>query len=77
MKTVAVIQSNYIPWKGYFDIINDVDEFVFLDHVQFTPRDWRSRNRIKTREGLLWLTVPAGSTERPGPRLHLNFSPKL
>ncbi|HKN79047.1 MAG TPA: WbqC family protein [Lysobacter sp.] len=61
MHRVAIIQSSYIPWKGFFDIIRDVDEFIFLDHVQFTPRDWRSRNRIKTREGLLWLTVPAGS----------------
>lgn len=61
MHRVAIIQSSYIPWKGYFDIANDVDEFIFLDHVQFTSRDWRSRNRIKTRDGLLWLTVPAGS----------------
>lgn len=61
MHRVAIIQSSYIPWKGYFDIIHDVDEFIFLDHVQFTSRDWRTRNRIKTRDGLLWLTVPAGS----------------
>ena len=61
MHRVAIIQSSYIPWKGYFDIANDVDEFIFLDHVQFTSRDWRSRNRIKTKDGLLWLTVPAGS----------------
>jgi hypothetical protein len=58
---VAIIQSSYIPWKGYFDIAHDVDEFVFLDHVQFTARDWRSRNRIKTRDGVQWLTVPVGS----------------
>ena len=61
MRRVAIIQSSYIPWKGYFDIINDVDEFVFLDHVQFTTRDWRTRNRIKTRDGLQWLSIPAGS----------------
>lgn len=58
---VAIIQSSYIPWKGYFDIIHDVDEFIFLDDVQFTSRDWRSRNRIKTADGAHWLTVPAGS----------------
>lgn len=58
---VAILQSSYIPWKGYFDIIHDVNEFVFLDHVQFTTRDWRSRNRIKTCNGLLWLSVPTGS----------------
>lgn len=61
MKRVAIIQSNYIPWKGYFDIIRNVDLFIFLDHVQFTTRDWRTRNRIKTPRGLQWLTIPAGS----------------
>jgi hypothetical protein len=58
---VAIIQSSYIPWKGYFDVIHDVDEFIFLDDVQFTTRDWRSRNRIKTADGTHWLTVPAGA----------------
>lgn len=57
---VAVLQSSYIPWKGYFDIIHDVDTFVFYDDVQFTKSDWRSRNRIKTANGLHWLSVPAG-----------------
>lgn len=55
---VAILQSNYIPWKGYFDIINSVDEFVLYDDVQFTRRDWRNRNQIKTSNGLLWLTIP-------------------
>lgn len=59
--TVAIIQSSYIPWKGYFDIIHDVDEFIFLDDVQFTARDWRTRNLIKTANGTGWLSVPAGS----------------
>ena len=57
-KKVAIIQSNYIPWKGYFDIIHDVDVFVFLDDVQMTKRDWRSRNKIKTPKGTEWLSVP-------------------
>jgi len=57
-KRVAIVQSSYIPWKGYFDLIRAVDEFVLYDDVQFTKRDWRSRNRIKTADGLLWLTVP-------------------
>lgn len=60
MKRVAVLQSNYIPWKGYFDIIHDVDLFIFYDDVQFTKNDWRNRNRIKTDQGALWLTVPVG-----------------
>lgn len=57
-KRVAISQSNYIPWKGYFDLINMVDEFVLYDDVQYTRRDWRNRNRIKTRQGTQWLTVP-------------------
>lgn len=57
-KTVAIIQSNYIPWKGYFDVINVVDEFFLYDTVQYTRRDWRNRNRIKTAQGPLWLTIP-------------------
>jgi hypothetical protein len=61
LNRVAVLQSNYIPWKGYFDIIHDVDLFVFYDDVQYTKNDWRNRNRIKTANGLYWLTVPTGS----------------
>lgn len=58
MKRIAILQSNYLPWKGYFDLMAYVDEFVFYDEVQYTTRDWRNRNRIKTPQGLLWLTVP-------------------
>lgn len=57
-KRVAIVQSNYIPWKGYFDLIKAVDEFILLDDVQFTRRDWRNRNRIKTPQGTRWLTIP-------------------
>lgn len=58
MKRVAIVQSNYIPWKGYFDLIAAVDEFVLYDDMQYTRRDWRNRNQIKTPQGLQWLTVP-------------------
>lgn len=61
MKRVAINQSNYIPWKGYFDLIHDVDLFVFYDDVQFTIRDWRNRNRFKSPSGADWLTIPVGS----------------
>ena len=57
-KRIAIVQSSYIPWKGYFDLIASVDEFVLYDDAQFTKRDWRNRNRIKTPAGLQWLTVP-------------------
>jgi hypothetical protein len=57
-KHVAIVQSCYIPWKGYFDLINLVDEFVLYDDRQYTRRDWRNRNRIKTPQGSQWLTIP-------------------
>jgi hypothetical protein len=53
-----ITQSNYIPWKGYFDAIRAVDWVVLYDDVQFTRRDWRNRNRIKTPQGVQWLTIP-------------------
>jgi hypothetical protein len=58
------VQSNYIPWKGYFDLIHSVDEFILFDTAQYTRRDWRNRNRIKTRAGLQWLTIPVASKGR-------------
>ena len=64
MKRLAVVQSNYIPWKGYFDLIASVDEFVFYDEVQYTKNDWRNRNRIKTPQGVQWLSSPTGISLR-------------
>jgi len=58
MKKIAILQSNYIPWKGYFDLINMVDEFVLYDDMQYTRRDWRNRNKIQTPSGLKWLSIP-------------------
>jgi len=58
VKKVAILQSNYIPWKGYFDIINMVDEFILYDEVQYTKNDWRNRNKIQTKQGTQWLTIP-------------------
>ncbi len=54
----AITQPTYLPWLGYFDIMDQVDIFVLLDNVQFVRRSWQQRNRIKTRRGLDWLTVP-------------------
>ena len=59
-KRVVILQSNYIPWKGYFDLVGFADEMIFLDDVQFTKNDWRNRNRIQTPQGVQWLTVPCG-----------------
>ena len=60
MTRVAILQSNYLPWKGYFDIIHSADLFIFYDDIQFTKNDWRNRNKIKTQTGPAWLTIPVG-----------------
>ena len=64
MKKIAILQSNYIPWKGYFDMIAAVDEFILYDDMQFTKNDWRNRNLIKSPQGVQWLTVPVGDDIR-------------
>ncbi len=58
MKKIFISQSNYIPWKGYFDSISKTDIFIIYDDMQYTKRDWRNRNLIKTPNGLKWLTIP-------------------
>ena len=55
---IAILQSNYLPWTGEFELIDSVDKFVFYDNVQFTKQDWRTRNKIKTDNDNLWLSVP-------------------
>jgi hypothetical protein len=57
MKCV-ILQPSYIPWRGYFHQIHKADVFVFYDDVQFDRRGWRNRNRIKTPQGVRWLTIP-------------------
>ncbi len=57
-KICAINQSNYVPWKGYFDQINTVDEFIIYDCVQYTKNDWRNRNKVKSAQGVQWLTIP-------------------
>lgn len=69
MKRVAILQSSYVPWKGYFDIIGSVDEFILYDDAQYSKNGWRNRNRIKTREGTAWLTIPVLGTGRFGQRI--------
>lgn len=60
---IAILQSAYIPWKGYFDIIGSVDAFVIYDDVQYSKNHWHNRNQIKTQHGLKWLTVPVAKAE--------------
>jgi hypothetical protein len=65
---VCIIQSCYIPWKGFFDLIGRCDEYVIFDGVQYVKRHWHNRNRIKTANGIEWLTIPVvtkGRFEQP------------
>jgi len=61
---VAILQPSYMPWLGYFDQINRVNTFVFYDDVLYTKNDWRNRNRIKTVNGIAWLTIPVNIKNR-------------
>ena len=60
-KILVILQSNYIPWKGYFDLVNSADEFLIFDDVQYTRRDWRNRNKIIQAGSVHWLTIPVAS----------------
>ena len=55
---ISIMQPGYLPWLGFFELIEHCDQFVILDDVQYTKRDWRSRNRIRTKDGWMWLSVP-------------------
>lgn len=66
MSTAVILQSNYIPWRGYFDLIAKADHFVFYDEVQFTKNDWRNRNVIVGKPGPHWLTIPVATSKKFG-----------
>ncbi len=58
MTVLAIMQPAYLPWMGYFELMARCDDFIILDDVQYTKQDWRNRNRIRTKDGWCWLTVP-------------------
>lgn len=59
--TCVILQPSYIPWRGFFHLIQKADTFVFYDDVQYDKRGWRNRNRIKSPSGPVWLTIPVFS----------------
>ncbi len=63
-KSAAIVQSAYIPWKGFFELIHDVDVFVFFDSVQYQKRRYVNRNRIKSPLGTRWITVPVHASTK-------------
>ena len=68
-KSIAIMQPTYLPWLGYLDLIDRVDHFVFLDDVQFEKQSWQQRNRIRTSNGLEWITVPVFHKGRFGQQI--------
>jgi len=58
---LAIIQPSYIPWRGYFHQIQKADVFMFYDDVQYDKHGWRNRNRVKTKNGTIWLTIPVAA----------------
>ena len=66
MTTLVVLQPGYLPWLGYFDLLQKADVFVHYDDVQFDKHGWRNRNRVKGPKGAIWLTVPVFHSGRAG-----------
>ncbi|PHS27972.1 MAG: hypothetical protein COA84_02960 [Robiginitomaculum sp.] len=64
MTSLAVMQPVFLPWLGYFEQMALCDHFIYLDDVQYTKRDWRNRNRIRTKKDWCWLTVPVHNDGR-------------
>jgi hypothetical protein len=66
VSTLVVLQPGYLPWLGYFDLLNKADVFVHYDDVQFDKHGWRNRNQVKGPKGAVWLTVPVRHSGRAG-----------
>lgn len=58
---IGALQTAYLPWLGFFDQIFQCDLFIIYDDLQYTKKDWRNRNKIKTSDNAQWLTVPVVS----------------
>jgi len=58
LTSIAIMQPTYLPWLGYFSLIDAVDIFVLLDTVQFDRRSWQQRNRLKGPCASFWITIP-------------------
>lgn len=67
---LSIIQSAYIPWKGFFDLIGRCDQYVVYDSAQYVKRHWHNRNRVKTADGVIWLTIPVVTKGRFHQSIH-------
>lgn len=66
MKRIAIIQSCYVPWRGFFDLVSRCDEYVIYDQAAYSKGHWHNRNLIPTHGGLRWMTIPVISHDRLG-----------
>ena len=64
LKRIAIIQSAYVPWRGFFDLIGRCDEYVIFDTVQYAKRHWHNRNKVMTAGGPVWITIPVATKSR-------------
>src|SRR5436190_10333101 len=63
---IAIHQPHYLPWLRYFEKIARSDIFIVLDDVQYEKNGFQNRNKIKTGQGWMYLTVPVRKpTQRP------------
>jgi hypothetical protein len=70
MKKIAILQPNYLPWKGVFDTVNQVDIFVFLEDVQYTQHNWRNGNKILAKDGTKWINIPIKNSNQFGQKIY-------
>ena len=70
----TVLQPTYLPWAGYFDMIDSTDIYVVFDHVQFERKSLQQINRIKGPNGEHWLTIPVQKVARDTPICDIRIS---
>ena len=69
VKSLAIAQPTFLPWSGWYDLVDQVDLLILLDDVAFSKQSWQQRNRIRTPDGLSYLTVPVQTAGKLGQRI--------
>jgi len=67
---ISIMQPIYLPWLGYFELMENCDTFVYFDDVEFVKKTFQRRNKIKTKQGELLLTVPVFSKNKLDQRIN-------
>lgn len=66
LRSCCVLQPPFLPWGGWFDLVDQADILIVLDDAQFSKQSWQQRNRIRTQKGFEYLSVPVRSAGRLG-----------